>query len=129
MSFDYDVTTPTGKVRMNIPDKDAATAFWTDEEIQALLTQEGDNVKRATAAALEAMASNEAYVQKVVRLMDISTDGARVSSALLERADKLRAQADEEEAGEDGGALDVAEFGYDDFSRRERVAKEALRDG
>jgi len=118
MTFTYDPTDQIGRVRMNIPDKVEADAFWTDEEIQAFLDQEDSNVKRATAAALEAMASDEAYVQKQA-----------VSRALLERAKLLREQADLADAGEEGGAFDVAEMVHDDFSARERIAKEAQRDG
>ena len=129
MTFTYDPTDQIGRVRMNIPDKVEADAFWTDEEIQAFLDQEDSNVKRATAAALEAMASDEAYVQKQVSLMDISTNGPAVSRALLERAKLLREQADLADAGEEGGAFDVAEMVHDDFSSRERIAKEAQRDG
>ena len=129
MSFTYVVTDPTGQVRMLIPDRVEADAFWSDEEIEALLVQEGSNVKRAAAAALEAMASDEAYVQKSVRLMDITTDGPAVSTALLARAKMLREQADTEDEGTEGGAFDVAEMVVDDFGYRERLEKESQRDG
>ncbi len=127
MTFTYDVSDPIGQVRMNIPDKVSADAFWTDEEIEAFLVQEDSSVKRAAAAALEAMASDEAYVQKQMRLMDTSTNGPAVSDALLARAKMLREQADVADAGEEGGAFDVAEQVFDDFSLREKISKEAQR--
>lgn len=127
MTFTYDPTDPIGQVRMNIPDRVEANAVWSDEEITAFLVQEDSNVKRATAAALEAMASDEAYVQKAIRLMDISTDGPAVASELRARAAELRKQADDEDAGDEGGAIDVAEMVLDGFSYREKVTKEIQR--
>jgi hypothetical protein len=127
MTFTYVLATAIGQVRLLIPDRVVATAFFTDEEITAMLALEGANVKRATALALENMASSEAYVLKVVKLLDVTTDGAKVSDALLKRAATLRAQADFEDAGIDGG-FDWAEMVLDDFSFRERVIDDALRD-
>ncbi|MCX6024018.1 MAG: hypothetical protein NTZ05_20260, partial [Chloroflexi bacterium] len=89
MAFAYDVTTDRGKVRLLIPDRDTATVanqFFTDAEIDAFLSMEGDNVKRAAASGLETMASNEAYVQKVIKLLDISTNGPATAASLLARA-------------------------------------------
>jgi hypothetical protein len=41
----------------------------------------------------------------------------------------LRSQADRDEQAEEGGAFDIAEWVVDDFSGRERLAKEWLRGG
>ena len=141
MSFTYDLTTDVGKVRMLIPDRVAPTyteggavttgyPFFEDEEITALLTMESNVVKDAAALALETMASDEAFVQKVIRLMDLSTNGAATAAALMARAARLREQADAEEAASTTTAeFDWAELVYNDFSSRERIDKEALRDG
>ena len=93
MSFTYDLTTAVGKVRLLIPDKDQANAFFTDEELAAYLNMEDDNIFLAAALALESMASDEVIVLKVVKVLDVQTNGEAVSRALLARADKLRDRA------------------------------------
>ena len=124
MAFTYNLATDAGKVRLMIPDNVVARYIFEDDEIDAFLTIEG-GIKKATALGLETLASNEALVLKVIRLMDLTTDGAKLSDALLRRAAKLREQA---EADDTGAAFDWAELVYDDFSARERIIDEALRD-
>ena len=126
MTFTYVLTGTVGQVRMLIPDRVEAEAFFSDEEITALLTLEGNNVRRATAMALETMASSEAYVSKVIRVLDLSTNGAATSDALLKRAAMLKKQADAAEISGEAG-FDIAEWVVDDFSARERILKQALR--
>jgi hypothetical protein len=128
MSFSYDVSSDVGKVRMLIPDRDYDSKFFEDEEIEAFLGLEESNIREATALALETMASDQAMVLKVIRLMDLTTDGQKTSQALLERAKLLREQALEEEMAEEGGAFDIAEWVVDDFSYRNRLWNEMLRD-
>lgn len=127
MTFTYDPTTDRGKVRLLIPDRNEGSMFFSDEEIDTFLAIES-GTRRATAMALETMASDQAMVLKVVRVLDLSTDGRAVSQALMERAAKLRSQADEAEAAEDGGAFDIAEWGVTPFAEREIVWNDALRD-
>lgn len=126
MAFTYVLTENVGKIRAMIPDNTLATYIFEDDELEAFYAIEGDSLKRATALALETIASNEAMVLKVIKTLDITTDGAKVSDALLKRADKLRDQADDEEAAA-GGGFDVAELVYDDFTYRERLVKQAQR--
>lgn len=128
MVFTYDLATNTGKVRLLIPDNVDSGHILEDDEIDAFLAMEGD-VKRAAALALESIASNQTLVLKVIKLGDLGTDGASVARALLQRAAQLRAQADAEEAQSEGGGFDVAEMVVDQFSWRQRVYGEALRDG
>ncbi len=128
MTFTYVLSTSVGQVRALIPDRVTADAFFTDEEITAFLLLEADNIRRTTAMALETMASSEAYVQKVIKLLDLTTDGAKTSDALVKRAGLLRAQADVVEAGEAGGSFDFAEWVVNDFALREEVVNDALRD-
>jgi len=128
MAFTYNIAVNAGKVRMIIPDRTATAYFFEDDEIDALLVMEGGVVKKAAALALETIAADEAYVQKLIKLMDLTTNGPATAEALLKRAALLREQAAEEEAA----STDVAEFDWsewvlDDFSGRERVEKEALR--
>lgn len=126
MAFTYDTTTDTGKIRLLIFDTDSTNYVFEDAELAVFYDIEGDSLKRAAALALETMASNEAFVQKVITLMDLRTDGAATARALLARADKLRSQADDEEYAADG-AFEFAEWVVDDFSARERLAKQVLR--
>ncbi len=83
-----------GRVRLLIPDRGADYFVFQDEEIEAFLEIEG-GVKLATALALETIASDIAMVDKVIKIMDLQTDGAKTSDALLARAKLLREQAED----------------------------------
>lgn len=126
MTITTDLSTDIGKVRLLIPDRVAADAFFSDDEITALLSME-DGIKRATALALETMASSEAYVQKVIKVLDLTTNGAATAKALTDRAAMLRSQADREDMAEEGAAFDIAEIVNDPFSYRERMWNEVQR--
>lgn len=128
MTYTYDTSTDVGKIRLMIPDRVEASAIFSDEELAAFLAME-DGTKRATALALETIASDQVMVLKVVRMLDVSTDGRAVSQALLERAARLRAQAEEDDAAEDGGGFDIAEWGVSDFAYRDIVWNANLRSG
>ena len=71
-----------------------------------MLLLENSRVKRTAAMCLEVIASNEAYTQKVISLLDLSTDGAKTSDALLKRAAILRKQ-DAEDLVLENSALDA----------------------
>lgn len=120
MAFSYTLTTNVGKIRAMIPDNNAATYNFEDDEIEVFYAIEGSSLKRAVALALETIASNEAMVLKVIKLLDVSTDGAKVADALLKRAALLRKQADDEEVAADG-AFDIAEMVIDPFQYRQKV--------
>lgn len=131
MSFTYDPTTDLGKVRMLIPDRVQADAIFTDEELDAYLEMNGDSVKYAAADALDTIASDQAMVLKVITLLDLRTDGPATAKSLMDRADKLRTQADaDDEAAdaEEGGLFDYGEMVTNEFTKRERVLKQAERD-
>ena len=127
MAFTFDISTDLGKVRLLIPDRVEDTPIFEDDEILALLSIE-DGVKRTTALALETIASDNAMTLKVIRLLDLSTDGAKTSDAILKRAQLLRDQAEIADESDDGG-FDIAEMVNDDFSYREKVVKELIRLG
>ena len=127
MGFTYELSAAAGRVRLLVPDNDSANYIFDDDEIDAFLALEGD-VRRAAALALETIASNEALTLKVIRLLDVQTDGRAVSDALLKRAAALRKQADDADMAA-GGAFDVAEMVFDDFSWRERWINQTLRAG
>ncbi len=122
MTFTYDVSTARGKVRLMIPDRDADNAIFDDDEIDAFLSLESQDVRLATALALETIASDQALTLKVVRLLDVQTDGAKVSQALLARAAELRRQVEMD------GSFDVAEQVFDVFGEREHWYNQALRE-
>ena len=127
MSYSYDVTTPVGQVRLLIPDHNQAAPVFQDEDILAMIGIEGQNIKRSAALCIEAIASDQALTLKVIRIQDLSKDGARTSDALLKRAEKLREQAQFDESREIGGAFDIAEQTPTDFAYRERLWDERLR--
>ena len=127
MSWTYDTTTDRGKVRLLATDVDSSNQIFSDAEIDTFLTLEDSNIKRASALALETIARNQVLVLKVIRLLEIQTDGASVARELRMQADNLRAQATADEARSDGGAFDWAEMVTDDFSLRRRFVSSALR--
>ena len=135
MAFTFNLATDVGRVRLLIPDRVSTDPIFGDDEIETFLSLEGDDVRRATALALETAASDQTLTLKVVKLLDITTDGAKVGDALLKRAALLRSQAAQAEQAAlaeqaDAGELfDVAEMVPNSFAWRERVWNEALRNG
>lgn len=127
MTFTYDPLTTIGKVRMVIPDRTESDAFWIDEEIESLIIENDNNWRRAAANALEIMASDAAIVDRVIRVQNLSTDGAAVSRALLQRAALLRQQAEQVEIAA-GDGFDTIEMIVTDFGYRQRLVNEALRE-
>lgn len=126
MAFTYDVTTTEGRVRLLIGDTVNSGHLFEDSEISAFLSLNGDNVRLAAASALEAIAANQVMVLKVIRLLDLSTDGAAVARELCQQAASLR---DQVESGIDDptGLFDWAEMVVDRFSGRELLVNRALR--
>lgn len=116
MAVDY--STDIGKVRALIPDTeeidytDSGTpSFLIDDgQIEALLAVNSDNIKRAAADAIDALATSEAYISKVTRTEDLQTDGAKVGNMISLRAARLRASADEDEERELEDAFTIVPF-------------------
>jgi hypothetical protein len=125
VSFTYDLTTNVGLIRLRITDKSEAEPIYQDEELAAFYTAEG-SVLRASAAALEAIAINQALVLKVLKLLQLSTDGAKLADTLLKLAQHYRNQAEFEDAAS-GGNFDWAETIDNEFAARERIVKELMR--
>lgn len=124
--FTYILSTDVGKIRLLIPDNKEASYIFEDAEIEGLLSLEGNSVKRAAALALETIASDETMVLKVIKLLDVQTDGAKVADALLKRAAELRKQANDDEVAVDGG-FEVAEMVTDQFTYRQHLYNSILR--
>lgn len=104
-----DTAEPIGLIRLLITDVDEAFPLFTDGQLAAFYALEGDNVKRAAAAALETIATSETLVSKKISTQDLSVDGPAVAKELMARAKVLRGQADEE-AGE---VEDPYAYGFD----------------
>lgn len=126
MAFTIDPTTVIGRIRLRISDRDPLNPVFDDDSLNVFYTDEGSNVLRASAAALEAIAINEILVLKVVKNLSLSTDGAKVGDAILKTAQRYRDLAEEQE-NQLGGSWDIGEMVVDEFTRRERLAKENQR--
>lgn len=128
MSFTYDLDTNIGLIRLIINDKYSADPIFADEELTAFFVIESSVVKRGAAAALEAIARDEVLVQKVVKTLQLSTDGAKVSAELRAHAALLRAQAaSEAETDDDTAPFEIAEWINSTFAGDELYIKTALR--
>lgn len=121
MAFSYDVSTDVGRVRLLITDRDFENPIFQDDEIETFLALEDDSIRLAAALALETIAADQVLVLKVIKTLDLTTDGAKVSDALCRLADKLR------EAEEREGAFAIAEQVNNDFGYRERIWKQFQR--
>lgn len=96
-----------GKVRLLIPDVELLDNpqdfsadpeyMFNDNQINGFISIGGGSVLRAAAYAVDAIATNEALTLLVIKTDDKATDGAKLSSALREKAKALHAQADAED--------------------------------
>lgn len=126
--FTLDETTDIGAVRMIIQDTNIEEAMFSDAAITRLLSMNADDIRLAAAAALDIMASSQAMILKVIRTLDLSTDGASVARALREHASQLRKDAEMADGGEEGGLFDYAEMVTNAFTARERIRNQVLRE-
>lgn len=102
MPIEYD--TDEGKVRLLIADTDENHLIFEDAQITGFISiARNGSVKRAAADALDAIATSEALISKVIRTQDLQTDGAKLADALRKHATELRRQADDDDET-DGGA-------------------------
>lgn len=109
-------------------DTDEATAIFSDEEYQAFLSLEENNVRRGAALALETVASSEAFIQKAVKISNLQTNGPSVAAELRARAKSLREQATDAE-NRAGGLFDYAEQVGTEFQWNQAVWNAHLRGG
>lgn len=132
-------TQADGQVRLLVSDVDDANFILTNEMVAGYLARYGvvptgpvtprAPINRAAADALDAIASSEALVSKVMQTVDgLQTDGAKVANSLRTRADSLRRQADREEAQTEDGAQD-AYFGIAPFNPYAPQSREAAERG
>jgi hypothetical protein len=114
----YNPSSEIGQIRLLIPDRDMDNPVFRDEELDLFLQMEG-SVRSAAAAALEVIATDEALVQKVLKLPDQETNGAATARVVLERAKRLRDQDTE-------GHFAIVEIPVDTFSEREYWERQGL---
>lgn len=124
-TFSYDVTTSIGVVRLLTNDKYEDTPIFYDEELTVFLLLEAQDVRKAAAKSLETIAADEVLVQKVIKLMSLSTDGSKTAAELRANAAALRAQADNDNGGD--GLFDIAEWVVNDFAYRQMIVNNWLR--
>lgn len=105
-----DASTDVGMVRILLNDIDPTDFVFTDGELTALLALEGGSVKRAAAQAIDTNATNLALATRVLKTQDLTTDGAKLADAMRKHADRLRAQADVQDA-DDGFYFAIVETG------------------
>ena len=126
MAFTYDVSTNAGKVRLMIADTVEAYQQFSDDEIAAFLSMES-RPRRAAAMALEAIAVNEALIQKRIVALHLETDGPALAAELRNMAKSLREQ-DKLSAGS-GATMRIAEMVSTPEQADERRWKQAQRNG
>lgn len=109
-----DFNSPIGQVRLLTADLNEASPLVTDEMITGYLHLSRGPL-RAAAAVLDAMATSEVLLAKVIKTQDLSTDGSKVAAELRAQAANLRSRADAEDAAlaEDDGFITFLPFRRD----------------
>ena len=102
-------------VRLKIGDTDSA--IFTDAEIEHFLGENGSDTDLAAADALEAMASNAAWIAKLQKTGEFTVDRKEIPKALLASAAALRTKARE------APALSVSEWDITDAQAAGIAAK------
>lgn len=109
-----DFNTALGQVRLLAADVNEADYALTDEMVAGYLTRYGltasespqghrGAVNRAAADMIDAIATSEALIGKVISTVDgLKTDAAKLADSLRKHAASLRAQADKDEGSNDG---------------------------
>lgn len=82
--------TDVQKVRLLIADLDTGNQILTDNQVSDYLELESGSVRLAAATALEAIATSEVLISKVIKTNDLSTDGTKVAAELRAQAKNLR---------------------------------------
>lgn len=128
---DYTVDLGLGLVTFtSAPAADAAITMayqhtlLSDADLQTMLDL-SPSVLYATAQAIDTIAVDQLLVLKVIRLLDVSTDGAAMARALRDRAKSLR---DQDDAAAGADSFDIAEWAVTPFAAREILVNEWLRE-
>lgn len=105
-----DPTTVVGKIRLLISDTNLDSPTFTDTSLTGFYAMSGSNVRLAAAQALDAIATSEVLVSKVIRTLDLQTDGAKVAAELRAQAQQLRATAADYDADGNLFGMSVVDF-------------------
>lgn len=119
MAFTYDTTTSRGRVRLKIGDTDTSDStkqIFDDDEIDAFLAMENNEVLGAAAAACESLASataRSAVMYRAVRLLEI--DRRQMPQHFRALAEQFRKQMNEQTPSEHIDSFDhvIGDFGGD----------------
>ena len=122
-------TGPAEQVRLLIADVNPGQQYLTDANVQGFLDLNDGDVRLAAADALEAIATSEALIGKVITTQDLQTDAAKLADTLLKRAAMLRARAREiadQATGDDWAALVVGGIPADPYGRAPELTDRTL---
>ena len=127
MAFTTDYTTPIGMVRLLITDLDSTNPIFPDDnQINAFLSMEYQQVKLAAALAFETIAGNRALTLQCIQLLDLKTDGLRTSQAFLGVAQRLRDTDNEDWAGFTFAQVtDDSMFVYREYLTKQLIAMDS----
>lgn len=114
MTFTYDPATDIGKIRLHCQDTDTTLAdplrsIFTDEDLQALLDGEDDDVKLAAAQACDTKANRLVLTLRDETSGDYTIRASGMAAILQETAKRLREQVDTQ------GTFDFAETDWEDL--------------
>lgn len=126
MAFTNDITTDVGKLRLLLVDVDSSNPIFQDSELEVFLSLKNGNLQRAAALAYRAIAGNQTLVLKVIKLLQLQTDGASVGRELRQLATAFDDSATFDDAAA-GNLFDWAEMVLNPFSERERLLNEIAR--
>ena len=95
----------------------------SDAQLQEFLDVEANDVKMASAQALDSIASTQALILKKIKVLDLTTDGPALAKALRDQAESLRKQA------QSSPEFDLAEQITNVPGFVEKVIKDQMREG
>ena len=122
MSYTYDLSNNIGKVRLNIQDTDSTNASFSDEEINAILSQVGSDIYRASSRLLLILAGNKAKLAIRRTAGDYSEDLTAMAKELREQA-KLFLEMAGMEPAEATAELQSTDFAYRQFMINETISE------
>lgn len=113
-----DLGSNIGRVRVLLGDTDPTGVhagfgnylFFSDAEIESILTMYNDNPKLAAARCLETIAGSQALLLKSWSSDDLTVNGDRIAKELRETAKQLRQDATEWEANDFYSLIQTVEF-------------------
>lgn len=81
-------------IRLLIPDLGTGSdQIFSDDQISSFATLGSDDPLMAAALALDVVATNEALTYKYVKTDDLTVDGTKTASLIMQRAKSLREMA------------------------------------